>query len=97
MEGVSELLKHITFYAERCTKDANETTLLLRKFSTTLISDKTLFEGDKVMLEKLKTESQEIFGEKVATLAKMNSSAGAYKEAIQAAMVKIEEMQKEVL
>ena len=83
-------------YAKQCAKDSNETTLLLRRFSAILISDKTLFEGDKVMLENLSDESAKTFYKTIATLASMEESAGAYKEAIKAAMDKIEQWQKEV-
>jgi hypothetical protein len=96
LEGVTELLKHITVYAQQCAKDSNETALLLRKFSDTLISDRTLFKADKVMLEELKHESEKTFYQTVAKLSKMDANAGAYKEAIKAAMAKIEQWQKEV-
>ena len=70
--------------------------LLLKRFSTTLISDKILFEVDKGMLEKLSDESLETFYRTIASLASMEASAGAYKEAIKAAMDKIEEWQTQV-
>ena len=48
------------------------------------------------MLEKLKHESEETFYKTVASLTKMEANAGTYKEAIKAAMDKIEEWQKQV-
>ncbi len=48
------------------------------------------------MLENLKHESDETFYQTVASLSQMESNAGAYKEAIKAAMDKIDEWQRKV-
>ena len=96
LDALADLLKHITDYAERVSQDSADTAAAMRDFSAILKGDKSLFETDQFALKNMTTMTEKELARKIAELDQYRNNSVKYKDAIDAAIKKIQEWQEKV-